>query len=52
MVFGNCGCKPTRDTDIEEVLVRAMNAYYRQDPDQVYLAMITVKREEAFFTIL
>jgi hypothetical protein len=29
MVFDGCGCKLTRDTDIEEVSVRAMNAYFR-----------------------
>jgi hypothetical protein len=33
IIFKGCGCKPTRNTDIEKVLVRAMNAYYRQNPD-------------------
>jgi hypothetical protein len=51
MVFDNCDCKPIKDTDIEEVLVRAMNAYFRQNSDQVYLAIITVKDEKASFTI-
>jgi hypothetical protein len=29
MVFNGCGCKLTKNTDIEKVLVRAMNAYFR-----------------------
>jgi hypothetical protein len=52
MVFDNCGCRPIRDIDVKEVLVRAMKAYFRQDPDQVYLAMIIVKGGKAFFTVL
>jgi hypothetical protein len=52
IVFNGCGYKLTKNTDIEKVLVRAINTYYRQNPDQVYLAMITVKREKAFFTVL
>jgi hypothetical protein len=29
MVFDGCECKPTRNINIEEMLVRAMNAYFR-----------------------
>jgi hypothetical protein len=29
VVFNDCDCKLTKNTDIEEVLVRAMNAYFR-----------------------
>jgi hypothetical protein len=29
MVFDDCGCKLTKNTDIEKVLVRAINAYFR-----------------------
>jgi hypothetical protein len=29
MVFDGCGCKLIKDTNIEEVLVRAMNVYYK-----------------------
>jgi hypothetical protein len=29
MVFNGCDYKPTRDTDIEEILIRVMNAYFR-----------------------
>jgi hypothetical protein len=52
MVFDGCGCRLIKNTNIEEVLVRAMNAYFRQDLNQVYLAMVTMKGEKAFFTIL
>jgi hypothetical protein len=52
MVFNGCNCKLTKNTDIEEILVRAINAYFRQNPDQVYLAIITVKGDETFFTVL
>jgi hypothetical protein len=52
MVFNGCDCKLTKNINIEEVLVRAMNAYFRQNPDQVYLAIIIVKGDEASFTIL
>jgi hypothetical protein len=52
MVFDDCGYKLIRDTDIEKILIRAMNAYYRQNPDQVYLVMVIVKGEKASFTIL
>jgi len=52
MLFNGCDCKPTKDTDIREVLVRAINAYFRQDPDQVYLVIIIVKREDLSFTVL
>jgi hypothetical protein len=34
------------------VLVRAINAYFRQDLKQVYLAIITVKEKDLSFTIL
>jgi hypothetical protein len=33
MVFNGCDCKLIRNTDIKEVLVRVMNAYFRQNPD-------------------
>jgi hypothetical protein len=52
MAFNGYGYKPIRNTDIEKMLVRAMNAYFKQDPDQVYLAIITVRREDLFFTVL
>jgi hypothetical protein len=29
MVFDSCGCILIRDTDIEEVTIRAINVYYR-----------------------
>jgi hypothetical protein len=29
LTFDGCGCKPVKDVDINEVLMRAMNAYYR-----------------------
>jgi hypothetical protein len=29
MVFNDCDCKPIKNTDIEEVLVRAINAYFK-----------------------
>jgi hypothetical protein len=29
MIFDDCGCKLIKNTDIEEVLVRAMNAYFK-----------------------
>jgi hypothetical protein len=29
MVFNDCGCRPTKDTDIKEILVRVMNAYFK-----------------------
>jgi hypothetical protein len=52
MIFNGCDYKLIKNTNIKEVLVRAMNAYFRQDPDQVYLAIITVKGEKTFFTVL
>jgi len=52
MVFDGCGCKPTKNVDIKEVSVRAMNAYFRQELKQVYLAIVIVKREDLFFTVL
>jgi hypothetical protein len=52
MSFNGYGCKPKKNIDIEKVLMRAINAYYRQDPEQVYLAMVTVKGDELFFTVL
>jgi hypothetical protein len=33
MVFDGCNCKLIKNIDIEEVSVRAMNAYFRQDLD-------------------
>jgi hypothetical protein len=33
MVFDGYNYKPTKNTDIEEMSVRAMNAYFRQDLD-------------------
>jgi hypothetical protein len=51
MAFNGCSYKPIKNTDIEKVSVRAMNAYYRQDPDQVYLIIIIIKGEEASFTV-
>jgi hypothetical protein len=51
MVFNGCGYKPTKNTNIKEVSVRVINVYFRQNPDQVYLAMITVKDEKASFTV-
>jgi hypothetical protein len=33
MVFDGYGCKLIKNTDIEEVSVRAINAYFRQDLD-------------------
>jgi hypothetical protein len=52
MSFDGCGCKPEKNIDIEEVLMRAMNVYYRQDSEQVYLAMVIVKGDELSFTVL
>jgi hypothetical protein len=52
MVFDGCGYKLTKNTDVKEVLVRAMNAYFRQDPEQVYLAMVIIKRDNLSFTVL
>jgi hypothetical protein len=52
MVFNGYGYQLTKNTDIEEISVRAINAYFRQDLDQVYLAMVTVKNDETSFTIL
>ena len=52
MIFNGCGCKLTKNTDIEEMSVRAINAYFRQNLDQVYLAIVTVKGDEASFTVL
>jgi hypothetical protein len=52
MVFNNCNCKLTKNTDIEKVLIRAINAYFRQNSDQVYLTMIIVKVNDVFFTVL
>jgi hypothetical protein len=51
MVFNGYDYKPTKNTDIEKVLVRVINTYFKQNLNQVYLAMITVKGDEAFFTI-
>jgi hypothetical protein len=33
MIFNDCNYKLIKNIDIEEVLVRAMNAYFRQNPD-------------------
>jgi hypothetical protein len=33
MVFDGCGCKPTKNINIKKVLVRAMNAYFKQNLD-------------------
>jgi hypothetical protein len=52
MVFNGYNCQLTKNTDIEKVSVRAINAYFRQNLDQVYLAIVTVKGDEASFTIL
>jgi hypothetical protein len=52
MAFNSCGCRLIRNTDIEEILVRAMNAYFRQNLEQVYLAMVIVKTDGIFFIIL
>jgi hypothetical protein len=52
MVFDDCGYRSIKNTDIKEMLMRAINVYFRQDPDQVYLAIITVKSDEASFTVL
>jgi hypothetical protein len=51
MAFNGCDCKLIKNTDIEKMLVRAMNVYFRQNPDQVYLVIIIVKEEDFFFTI-
>jgi hypothetical protein len=52
MIFDGCDCRLIKNTDIEEMLVRVINAYFRQNLNQVYLAMITVKNDETFFIIL
>jgi hypothetical protein len=52
MIFDGCDCKPTKNTDIEKVSVRAMNAYFRQNLEQVYLAIIIVREKDLSFTIL
>jgi hypothetical protein len=52
MVFNGYGCRPTKGADIEKVLVRAINAYYKQNPDQVYLAIIAVQKKDVSFTVL
>jgi hypothetical protein len=51
LTFNGYGCKLIKDIDISEILMRAMNAYYRQDPNQIYLAMMIVKRDESSFTV-
>jgi hypothetical protein len=51
MVFNGYDCKPTGNTDIKKVLIRAINAYFKQDSDQVYLAIIIMKKDEVSFTI-
>jgi hypothetical protein len=33
MVFNGCNCKLTKNINIEEVLIRAINAYFKQNPD-------------------
>ena len=52
MIFNGCNCKLTKNIDIKKMLIRAMNAYFRQNLNQVYLAMIIVKGDEIFFIIL
>jgi hypothetical protein len=52
MNFDGYKCKPEKNINIEEILIRAMNAYFRQNPDQVYLAIVIVKGDEASFTVL
>jgi hypothetical protein len=52
IIFNDCDCKLTKNTDIEKMSVRAINAYFRQDPDQVYLAIITMKGDKTSFTVL
>jgi hypothetical protein len=52
MVFDGYDCKLIKNTNIEKVSVRAINAYFRQDPDQVYLTIIIIKEEKVSFIIL
>jgi hypothetical protein len=52
MIFDGCNCQLIKNINIEKVSVRAINAYFRQNPDQVYLAIVTVKGDEASFTVL
>jgi hypothetical protein len=52
MAFDGCGCKPIRNINIEKMLVRAMNAYFRQNSDQVYLAIVIMREEDLSFTVL
>jgi hypothetical protein len=33
MIFDGCDCKLIKNTDIEKMSVRVMNAYFRQDLD-------------------
>ena len=51
MNFDGYRCNPEKNINIEEMLIRAMNAYYRQDPKQIYLTIITVKKDELSFTV-
>jgi hypothetical protein len=52
IIFNGCDYKLTKNTDIKEVSVRAMNAYFRQDLEQVYLAIVIMKGEDLSFTVL
>jgi hypothetical protein len=52
MIFNDCNYRLTKNTDIEKVLVRAINTYFKQNLDQVYLTIIIVKSDETSFTIL
>jgi hypothetical protein len=33
MVFNDCDYRLTKNIDIEEILIRVINAYFRQDSD-------------------
>jgi hypothetical protein len=52
MFFNGYDCKPTQNTDIEKVSVRAINIYFKQNPEQVYLTIVIVKGDDLSFIIL
>jgi hypothetical protein len=40
--FENCECQPT--TEIQEISLKAMAAFYKRDPDSVVLAMVSMEK--------
>jgi hypothetical protein len=52
MIFNDYNYKSIKNIDIEEVSIRVINIYFKQDLEQVYLAIVIVKGKNLFFTIL